>query len=128
MRHSKFLQETLSFPSIARNLLIEKGWDREEFLFRTELSSNNYYQICRGEKKAYSKRIAVTLLVAFQPGPVWNEILLRIAGHTLNPTDPIDLAYAELLADKSCCDTTTANDRLTQLGIPAKYHLGSTPF
>lgn len=128
MNPSKYLEETLSFPNLAKNLLLETGWDREEFLKKTELSNNIYYQIRSGAERTYDKRIVMTLIIAFQLGPVWGETLFHLAGYTFSPFNPVDLAYADILANEACCDTTTANRRLTDFGISTKYHLGSTPY
>ena len=126
-QYSSETRGSLATPILLQFLLNQTGWNCDTFIEKTELDRNFHSVIQRGVERNYSKRIIVTLAIAFQLDYSSAEMLLRSAGHCLSLNNSVDKAYFLILTDESCSDIVSCNDRLEKLRIDKKYWLGTLP-
>lgn len=117
-------QLDISIYVLLFTLLDQAGWSCAEFVEKTQLSRNTYYMIKRKEKHIYTKRIIVTLAIAFCLPYSMSEVLLFSAGYRLT-SSKIDRAYFDLL--NLCLGVEKSNQVLEDEGIEEKHWLGSAP-
>ena len=116
------VNETL-YQRIKRFMKV-KNISEEEFYIRANINRNVMYDI-KQNKSRPTFRMVITICIGLNLEPDESLELIRLAGYTLSNTLYVDCAYMDLICHYYEYDIYVCNDRLKELGVDEKYHLGS---
>jgi DNA-binding phage protein len=107
----------LSFAQMVAAIIRHRGYNRQVFAEKTQLSTKTYDRIMRDDMPSPSLQTVMAICIGLQLGLEHSERLLKLAGHRLTAS-PLHRAYRKLLATHIGHTLKSCNDVLVALGLP----------